>query len=86
MEMQCTVLVFQPNWSHQAFNLEILFLSQEFGQIFVCQYLFVKLGISLGINFSNYKFRIMHCSGYSLLGLFKNMYAENLLSLVRIQF
>ena len=35
--MQCTALVFQPNWSHQAFSLEILFLGQEFGWIFVCQ-------------------------------------------------
>ena len=36
--MQCMVLVFQPNWSLQAINLEILFLSQEFGWIFVCKY------------------------------------------------
>ena len=35
--MMCVVLVFQPNWSHQAINLEILFLGQEFGWIFVCK-------------------------------------------------
>ena len=37
MEMQCTVLVFQPYWSLQAIYLEILFLGQEFDWIFVCK-------------------------------------------------
>ena len=31
------VLVFQPNWSLQAINLEIFFLGQEFVWIFVCK-------------------------------------------------
>ena len=37
LDLLCTVLVFQPNWSLQAIYLEILFLGQEFGWIFDCK-------------------------------------------------
>ena len=37
LDLLCMVLVFQPNWSLQAINLEILFLGQEFGQLFDCK-------------------------------------------------
>ena len=37
LDLLHTVLVFKPNWSLQAINLEILFLGQEFGQLFDCK-------------------------------------------------
>ena len=72
MEMQHTVLVFQPYWSLQAIYLEILFLGQEFDWIFVC-----KCWESFEELVSPTLELKVHCSGYSILYLFKNVLAEN---------